>query len=98
MFKYMKGQLPSIFDGMFILNKNVHSYNTRQSNLLHIPFGKLQICRRTIRYSGVQIWNDLCSNSCISVTCSLFTFKYEREYNTMWYSLLIATDTIIFLF
>ena len=44
MFKYMKGQLPSIFDGMFILNKNVHSYNTRQSNLLHIPFGKLQIC------------------------------------------------------
>ena len=24
--------------------------------------------------------------------------QYEREYNTMWYSPLIATDTIIFLF
>ena len=48
-------------------------------NLLHIPFGKLQICRRTIRYSGVQIWNDLCSNSCISVTCSLFTFKSKLK-------------------
>ena len=35
MFKYMKGQMPSIFDGMFTLNKNVHSYNTRQSNLVH---------------------------------------------------------------
>ena len=35
MFKYMKGQLPSFFDGMFILNKNVHSYNNSCCSLIN---------------------------------------------------------------
>ena len=39
----MKRLLPDIFSMMFVINKTVHKYETRQENMLHVPVGKIVI-------------------------------------------------------
>jgi len=41
----------------FIVNKSVHSYDTRQSNDLHIHYIKKSIGQRTVQHIGSVLWN-----------------------------------------
>ena len=72
MFRFIKGELPDIFTNMYIFYSDVHNYVTRNVNELKLPFCKLEICQRHIRYTGVKIWNLV--SSCIIHNCSLYTF------------------------
>ena len=73
MYKYMKGLLPDIFSMMFVINKTVQKYETRQANMLHVPVGKTSLALKCIRYKGVSLWNSL-SDKILS-DCNLFTYK-----------------------
>ena len=43
----------------FEKNKDIHTYNTRQNNNLHVPHYKTKIGKQTIEYTVPKIWNDL---------------------------------------
>ena len=53
------GWLPKYFSTLFQQNLALHSYETRQSYLYHVPMTKTNILQRSIRFKGVQLWNNL---------------------------------------
>ena len=58
MFKYYKCMLPKVFGEFYQLNETVHQYQTRQTNLLHVPLAKSCQKSSSIRCMGVKIWNN----------------------------------------
>ena len=59
MYKHYYRLLPTVVDEFFQLNTSIHDINTRQRNQLHVPRGRLIIRQQSIRFRGVQIWNQL---------------------------------------
>ena len=54
MYKYHNGWLSHIFN-MFERNSDIHHYNTRQSNLLHVPKCRTNLGKMAFRYQAVTI-------------------------------------------
>ena len=80
MFKYHKKKLPNIFDGFFVLNSNIHQYDTRHRNDLHYPRIKTELGKRSVRYWGVQVWNAIIStNISLEVTPGTFKKNLKKE-------------------
>ena len=60
-------------------NSNIHQYNTRQSNLLHVPCCRTESGKRSFRYKAVTIWNVIFEN--ISVDIEIGTFiRHLKSY------------------
>ena len=57
MFKVYQKDVPAVFSDLFKLNRDIHSYNTRQSNNLHVPISNTNYMMRSISVKGVRIWN-----------------------------------------
>ena len=72
MYKYHHGWLPQILNS-FERNIDIHLYNTRQANQLHIPLCKTELGKRSFRYQAVKIWNE--TNSSLAVNIKIGTFK-----------------------
>ena len=90
MFKCVNKLLPPIFDDLFLTNKDIHHYGTRQKNKLHVPKAKLSISQKSIRYIGVSIWNFIAHK--IPYHSTLFTYKQKLK----CYLLLIRVCTVHF--
>ncbi len=81
------GLLPTIFENMFTLNQDVHSYNTRQSAQIHIPKATLEIRLRAIRNKGAVILIHFSTRltfttySIISYKCILKQFILHNDVN-----------------
>ena len=74
MFKFVNKMFPSLlFDNMFTFTTDVHNYNTRQAQLLYVPYCSTTRSQKTIRYTGTRIWNSF-SNK-INTQCVISTFK-----------------------
>jgi hypothetical protein len=73
MFKFSKSLLPSTFDNLFTKNSAIHSYPTRNANLLRIPRAKTKMADSFITKTGVAIWNQITST--INTDTKLGTFK-----------------------
>jgi hypothetical protein len=59
-YKYEKHLIPhtdSPNNRLFVSSSFVNQYRTRQSNLLHIPFTRIEATRRAIRSRGPHLWN-----------------------------------------
>ena len=69
----MNGNLPSIFYSFFQRNINIHTYFTRRSNYLHVPLMKTEYSQRTVRYTGVNLWNRHISK--IDPECTIIIYK-----------------------
>ena len=55
MYLFKRSLLPNYFRDMFTLASQIHSYNTRNSNLFYIPY-----CRTNLRkFSGPTLFNSL---------------------------------------
>ena len=72
-YSYINDLLPKFLDDCFIENNSRNTYNTRQSNLLYIPYYKYNVSRRTIRYTGPLLWNVI--PEYIKYADSLSSFK-----------------------
>ena len=72
-YKYKRGFLPCVFDGMFLELSSNHYYNTRKGGQLKIPLYRLASCQKTIRYNAVKYWNIVSEK--IDRGCSVHTFK-----------------------
>ena len=77
MFLFKKNQLPCIFNEMFIVNAEIHSYETGSSNKFHLPSVKTTFLQRNIYFSGPSLWN-LLPNDIVSCS-SLYSFKSKLK-------------------
>ena len=58
MFEFIKENIPEDLKRLFIFNKSVHSYETRSSQIFHIPTGKTsRFALNTLSYDGAKLWN-----------------------------------------
>ena len=72
-FKCLNNLVPEYLSEYFTRNYNIHSYNTRRKNDLHLPKPNLSLGRKTFRYSGSLLYNALPDR--IKNAVSLFNFK-----------------------
>lgn len=73
MFKFIKGMLPDMFDDMFTRNSSVIRRVTRQQHKLAIPRCRTTAFQKTLRFTGVQEWNEICDT--VDHFCSVHTLK-----------------------
>jgi len=59
--KYLhcRSQLPIVFSKYFTLNKNIHHYNTRSTENLHLCRVSTAREARNIKFKASQLWNTL---------------------------------------
>ena len=79
MFKYNRNLLPSIFDDMFLRNYAVHDLTTRQQELLRTPFIKTFPFERTVRLSGVYLFNYFSSRTDMDVSYETYKRHLKRH-------------------
>ena len=72
MYKHHHNRLPLILK-VFKKNSDIHSYETRSSNMLRGPKIQTELGRRSFRYQAVKIWNDIFLS--LSVDIKIGTFK-----------------------
>ena len=72
MYKICNGLLPEVINVLYVSNKDIHSYNTRSSNLLRVPKGSTNFVNTSTR-----LWNVLLVN--IDVNVSISTFKHNLK-------------------
>ena len=56
MLKVKQNIFPTLLSNLFVENKNVHDYYTRQADQFHVPVAKRNYMQKMIRYKGVCIW------------------------------------------
>ena len=77
MYKISNSILPSVFENMYIQTSDLHSYPTRQADLLYVQFAATKRTHRTIGHFGTKLWNTLCS--VIQVDCAISTCKQKLK-------------------
>ena len=70
MFKFYRNMLPHVLDSLFTWNYVVHSQDTRQRGLLHVPLIRTFPHIRTIRVTGVRLFNHI---------SKMFDMKYSYD-------------------
>ena len=61
MFDFIKENIPEDLKRLFIFNKSVHSYETRSSQMFHIPKRKTsRFGLNTLSYDAAKLWNKFC--------------------------------------
>ena len=73
MFQVKHKIAPKVLHDMFVLNRECHNYETRQSDHFHVPQAKRNYLQRSITYKGVQVWNYVCKY--VDYDCSILSFK-----------------------
>ena len=56
MYKFVNDMLPTAINELYVKNNEIHNYETRHSNHLHLPKGTHT---KNFVYKSVQIWNEL---------------------------------------
>ena len=79
MFKYKRSLLPSLFGEFFTINSTVHSHNTRQRDLLHVPIIHTVPFSRTVRKSGVYLYNYFSTRIEIGVSYETYKRHLKRH-------------------
>ena len=79
-FNFFQGLLPDTISAMFITNNQIHTHNTRSTNLLHLWKVTNSSSKRTIRYNLPQVWNSLPSIFRLYANLSLFKRKLKADY------------------
>ena len=78
MFQCHKQVLPKSLCDLFMLNSNVHEYNTRNANRYHLPQARTSSFQRTIIYNGPSKWNSIPSEFCDLKFINTFKHKFKN--------------------
>ena len=75
MYQFVNGNLPDIFNGFFVRNRdrNVHQYNVRNADELYVPYARLDVRKFSLKIFGAKLWNLL--PTYIKESSSLDMFK-----------------------
>ena len=71
--------LPPVFNQIFLYNASFHNYDTRFSQNIHLPLLKCAVSRKTIKYTGPKLWNEMPLEIRQSPTLKSFKRRY-RDY------------------
>ena len=77
MYKFKNSILPDIFHDVFQWNKDIHQYNTRQSDKLHVVKCKTSTFIKSPSYRGILLWNYIVN--ILNVDCNIQTFKWHLK-------------------
>ena len=61
------------FSNKFLQNSQFHSYNTRNSDALHLPYSRINVKKFSVFFQGPKFYNSLDSE--IINTNSIYSFK-----------------------
>ena len=70
MYFYKVGFLPNVFDKIFSMSNQVHSYDTGSSNTFYLLPARTNIRRFALRFQGSRFFNSLSQS-----TASISLFK-----------------------
>ena len=79
MYSYNNNLLPPSFSNFFLRTSQVHSYNTRGSDLFYIPFCRTIVRKFSIIYQGPVFFNKLCSDIRNSLSLRSFQSKIKNH-------------------
>ena len=57
-FKFKNRILPQTFNNIFMLNSQIHKYNTRRSKHFHVPKFRTNIRKFALRYQGPKLYKS----------------------------------------
>ena len=77
LFNYYNDNLPQIFSSFYKRNNEIHDHSTRQYNLFHVPCKRSFQASRSIRCSGVIIYNYFFGR--LSMLSSFVEYKKELK-------------------
>ena len=77
MYLCKNGLLPDSFNDMFLLNCDVHSYNTGSKNSFRFPYCGTNVREFSLRFQGPKIFNSLSSEIQNASSIALFNSKLK---------------------
>ena len=77
MFKYSNDMLPHLFKSIFIVNYDIHNYNTRQACNLHVQKCNTGFYYKFVTQKGILFWNYI--SNILDTHCTLHTFKWQLK-------------------
>ena len=80
MYQLENNSLPVTFKTMFVKNKTIHSYRTRNSEAYHLPLMRTRLAKLNISFSGPNFWNSLDVTIKDSPSLSYFKTKLKKNY------------------
>ena len=83
MYLYKNGFLPDSFNDMFLLNCDVHSYNTRSENSIRLPYCRTNVRKFSLRFQRPKIFNSLSPEIQNASSTALFNSKLKSFF--LWY-------------
>ena len=78
MYLYQNNLLPKSFENLFLRTSQVHNYNTRHSDLYHIPFCRTNIRKFSVSYQAPKFFNTLSYDVRNASSVSLFQSKLKK--------------------
>ena len=72
MYKHEHNFIPSIFNHIYVYDRDVHQVNTRQADKVRPAKYRTVLVSKSLRISAVGIWNDILSNIDVNLSFSLF--------------------------
>ena len=77
MFSLKNSTLPSKFNNLFLINSQIHNYNTRNAHLFRLPLCRTITRQFSIYFQGLKFYNSL--NSTITALSSSASFKRKLK-------------------
>ena len=77
MFSFKNSTLPSKFNNFFLMNSQIHNYNTRNAHSFHLPLCRTNTRQFSIYFQGPKFYNSL--NSAITGSSSSASFKRKLK-------------------
>ena len=77
MFEYISSELPDIFSSMFRYRHQVHNYNTRQFNHLHLEKFNTDLGLKGVKHYGASLWNSIHDDFVQLKTTNSFKRNYK---------------------
>ena len=76
-YKYKENMLPPIFSHMFIVNSDIHQYNTRSSHKFLTARFTTDLGKRAMRHSGIAFWNIISDDIGNSLSLPVFKWRFK---------------------
>jgi hypothetical protein len=84
-FLYHQDKLPEAFRNYFVINTDIHCYNTRIKEDIHVACPKLSIGHKCLKAKAGSLWNALPSYLKNNMSTGVFKYKI-RNYLIQCYS------------
>ena len=87
MFYHKSSLLPVQFDKMFLINSEIHSFNTRNSFKYHVPSCRTNIRKFSVCFQGTKVFDLILflANYFINIVSTILFKKELKHYLSLNY-------------